>query len=919
MKIQFSLNTQPVTLDVDPTRTLLDVVRKDLGLTGTKQGCDYEGECGACTVLVNNHPVRSCLTPVGKIAGKQVTTIEGLGSPDHLHPLQQSFIETGAVQCGYCTPGMLLTAKALLDREDLPDREQIISEMAGNLCRCTGYNRIVEAVEKTALILQGETDQRDSPPLPGPLGRESTRRIDAEDKVTGRTKFVEDIKHPGTRYLQVLRSPHHYARLLALDVGPADEVPGVIRVLTASDIPGENGLGDYSSREPVLTPVGETCKHLGAPVALIVAADQKAAHQGAAAVQVQYQVLPHFFQVDDALAEDAPPLYPNGNILSRNNINHGDLELAFNRSDVIVNCTYQTAWQEHSALERETILGYYDNHSRLCLVGGNHEPHWHQGYIAASLDLDLEEVRVITPPTGGSFGGKQDPWPFIATALAVYHTGQPVLLAYSRKESFDASPKRHPYQVTHKLGATREGKLTGIQVRIDANTGGYDAHGQYLTDFALSGAGGPYHYQAVDAAARSIFTNGPKAGQFRGFGSPQSSFALECALDELAQALDQDPVKFRLANHLPQEANSFLGYPVGESLGYREVLEEIQPHYQSFVNQAAEFNQSQSADSQLRKGVGFSGMWYRFGKSGSLQVKAEMEIQPDGKLILYCSGPDYGQGSSTAMTRIAAQELGLPPGQIQIINADTAYTPDSGIQGASRTTYFVGGAVQKTARVMKHTLLTTAAELLDCSPEELNLSDNKIESPRNDQSLPLEEIARELDRLNISRRVSGELDLSPYFPAGRRPQYLPLYVTGAQTAEVLVDLKTGTVQVPKITAVHDVGHAINPIDARGQVEGAILMGLGTALMEEYLPGLTAGFGDYYLPTTMSAPEIETILIEVPSFHGPFGAKGLGEAAIVPTAPAIINGISRTIGRRIRTLPATPERVLSALKTGQDGG
>lgn len=916
MKIQFSLNAQSVTLDVDPTQTLLDVVRKDLGLTGTKQGCDYEGECGACTVLVNNQPVRSCLTPVGKIAGKQVTTIEGLGSPDNLHPLQQSFIETGAVQCGYCTPGMLLTAKALLDREVQPDREQIISEMAGNLCRCTGYNRIVEAVEKTTRVLQRGIEQRDSPPLPGPLGRESTRRIDAEEKVTGRTKFVEDIKHPDTLYLQVLRSPHHYARLLEFDTGPAEKVPGVIRVLTASDIPGENGLGDYSSREPVLTPVGETCKHQGAPVALIVAADQKAAHRGAAAIQVQYQVLPHFFQIDEALAEDAPPLYPNGNILSRKNINHGDLELAFDRSDVIVNCTYQTSWQEHSALERETVLGYYDNHSRLCLVGGNHEPHWHQGYIAASLDLDLEEVRVITPPTGGSFGGKQDPWPFIATALAVYHTGQPVLLAYSRKESFDASPKRHPYRVTHKLGATMEGKLTGIQVRIDANTGGYDAHGQYIADFALSGAGGPYHYQAVDAVARSVFTNGPKAGQFRGFGSPQSSFALECALDELAQELDQDPVDFRMANRLPQDANSYLGYPVGESLGYQEVLKEIRPHYQLLVNQTAEFNRAQSAGSQLRKGVGFSGMWYRFGKSGSLQIKAEMEVQPDGRLVLYCSGPDYGQGISTALTTIAAQELGIPTNQIQIINADTAHTPDSGIQGASRTTYFLGGAVQKAARIMKHTLLTTAAELLDSHPVELKLRENRVESNRNDHNLLLEEIGRELDRLNISRRVSGEFDLSPHFPAEHRPQYLPLYVTGAQTAEVLVNLKTGAVRVPKITAVHDVGYAINPVDARAQVEGAILMGLGTALLEEYLPGHTAGFGDYYLPTTMSMPEIETILIEVPSFHGPFGAKGLGEAAIVPTAPAIINGISRTIGQRIRILPATPERVLNTIKSSQ---
>mgnify|MGYP006279341163 CR=1 FL=1 len=925
MKIDFQLNNQPISLNTDPVRPLLDVLRDDLGLTGTKQGCDHEGECGACTVLLDGEPVRSCLTPIGKAADRRITTIEGLGTPDSLHPLQQSFLDVGAVQCGFCTPGILLTAKALLDRSPHPGREEITAELAGNLCRCTGYSSIVKAVQLAANRLEhsagGETgSSRTSGP--GPV------RIEGIEKVTGLTKFAEDLRFPDLLHVQVIRSPHHHARLLSIHTEKAVNIPGVARVITAADIPGVNGLGDYSSREPVLTPVGETCKALGAPVALVAAANRETAQQAVRAVEVHYEILPHFFDVDQALQENALPIYPDGNILTTASVQHGDLESAWNGSDLILETTYRTAWQEHAALEREVLVGYYDPENRITLIGGTHEPHWQQGYAAAVLNLPEEKVRVVMPPTGGSFGGKQDPWPFTAAALAVYHTGQPVRLSYTREESFTASPKRHPYVVRYTLGCTTEGSLTGVKVRVDANTGGYDAHGQYLPDYALSGAGGPYRYRAVDGLARSVFTNGPKAGQFRGFGSPQSSFALECTLDELAEELDLDPLAFRRQNSIQQDSRTFLGYPVGETLGYHEVLDAMEPHFKDMTAEAEEFNRTREADSPLRQAVGLSGMWYRYGKSGSLVVPAELEIDLEGTFTLYCSGPDYGQGSSTAMIQIAAEELGLPRESFRIINADTAYTPDSGIQGASRTTYFLGGAVQKAAAVMKRTLITTAAEIIDQPPGNLILVEDRVEvqgeneqelraaarsASGSGQAVTFKELAREMERLGLPRTMAGNFDLSPYFPEDHRPKYIPLFVTGAQAAQVQVDLETGMVQVNRVTAVHDVGKAISPLDARGQIEGAVLMGLGAALMEEYIPGATAGFGDYYLPTSMSLPEIETILVEIPSEHGPFGAKGLGEAAIIPAVPAIINAVSRAVQARIRTLPATPERILRALK------
>ncbi len=923
MKVHFTLNHQPVTLQADPARNLLDILRDELGLTGTKQGCDHEGECGACTVLLDGQAVRSCLTPLGKVAGRRVLTVEGLGSPNHLHPIQQAFIETGAVQCGYCTPGMLLAAQALLEREPDPTREQIVAALEGNLCRCTGYTRIFMAVELAAARMRGDRNlvfsknQVSKPPIGG-----DALRTDSVAKVTGQTKYVQDIEMPGLLHAQVLRSPHHYARLLALKTERAAQLPGVVRVITASDVPGENGFFEYSQREPVLTPVGDTVKMLGAPVALVVATSPGEAQAGAEAIEATYQPLPHNFDVEKAL--HAAPLYDGGNVLCTHSVAHGDLQAALSGSDVLIETSYRTAFQEHATLEREAALGYLDEEGRVTVVAGTHEPHWQQAYIAAALALEPEQVRVIMPPSGGSFGGRQDPWPLVATGLMTYCVRQPVRLAYSRRESFDASPKRHPYRVHYQVGATRDGQLNGVHVRIVANTGGYDAHGYYLPDYAVMASGGPYRWPAVDAQAQSVHTNGPKSGQFRGFGAPQSTFALECTLDELVEKLGEDPLEFRLKNALQQSSISFLGYPVAESLGFVEVLETLRPRYLELEQEVTAFNATQpqpqpQPQPQKRKGLGLAALWHRFGKSGSLRIEAHAELADDGHLIVYCSAPDYGQGSATAMSQLAAETLGVSRGRIELVNADTALTPDSGIQGASRTVYWVGNAVCNAAQNLKLEILATAAELLDCPPSALSLVDEGVvSSSKPHRSITLQEVAQEFDSMGKSRKVVGLFDLSPMFPQETRPEYTPHFTTGVQLAEVMVDVRTGQVQVTRVVAVHDVGRAINPLDAHGQVEGAILMGLGTALMEEYIPGASSGFRDYYLPTTRSAPEIEVLLVEVPSFQGPFGAKGVGEPAMLPTAPAIINAVSRAIGARIREVPATPERVLRAIRRRPQG-
>lgn len=913
--ISFTLNGQVVSVRADPSRTLLEVLRNDLGLTGTKQGCDLEGECGACTVLLDGAPVRSCLTPIGKVEGRSVLTVEGLGTPERLHPLQEAFAEMGAVQCGYCTPGMLMSAAGLLLRNPNPGRAEIVEALEGNLCRCTGYAKIIAAVERAAAHMRGDAPPDTPAPGERPIGG-SLLRLDIAERVTGRTRYVEDMPMPDALHVRVARSPHFHARLVRLDVERALRVPGVVRVLTAADIPGRNSIEGYSKDETVLVPVGGTVKMVGDPIALVVAATPEAALAGVRAVEADYDPLPVILDPEQALAEDAVKIHAAGNQLSTFSVTHGDADAALVASDVTLDTTYRTSYLEHATIEREAALGYIDDEGRITIVSGTHEPHWHRDFVAPVLGLEPSQVRVVMPPTGGSFGKRQDPWLAAATALAVYHMRRPVRIAFSRRESFDASPKRHPYICRYTVGATKDGRLTGLRLRITANTGAYDSGGYWIPNYAVVAGGGPYRWQGVDAFAQSVYTNGPKSGQMRGYGTPQSNFALECTLDELIQRLGDDPVEFRLRNSIRQEETTWLGYPVAESLGYREVLEAIRPRYRALEEAAREFNEREGRG-PWRKGVGLAGMWYRFGKYGVPRVAAEAELGLDGRFVVYCSAPDYGQGIATVIAQLAAETLGVSRDAVHLVNADTAQTLDSGVPGASRATYWVGGAVCRAAANLQALISYTASEMLDCAPSALTLADDRVVVQGDARRFVLlADVAAEMERMGHSRRVMGVFDLRAQFPQHERDVYTPHFVTGAQVAEVLVNTATGQARVLRMVAAHDVGHAINPRDAQGQVEGAILMGLGAALMEEYTPGATTGFSDYYIPTARAMPEIEVILVEVPSYQGAFGAKGLGEAPILPTAPAIVNAISRAVGARIREIPATPERILAA--TGQGG-
>ncbi len=948
--ICFILNGRPVTVETDPSRPLLKVLRDDLGLTGVKQSCDMEGECGACTVIVDGEAQRSCLLLAGEIAGRSVTTVEGLGTPENPHPLQLAFLEAGAVQCGYCTPGMLLSAKALLDRNPRPTRAEIAAALTGNICRCTGYVRIIAAVERAAALAPASNP---SPQIGGGVGvrgpeEDKTTAIIGGDltrhngwgRVSGETRYAGDIVMPDMHYLAFVRSPHFHAQVLSIDPTPALALPDVVAVITAADVPGENiGLGGYSQDEHLLAPVGGKVRMLGDPIALVVGRTAEAAEAGASAVRVEFAVLPHTFEVADALTADAIRIHES-NLLAEFAAHTGDAAAALAASDAVVTATYRTQYQAHMAMEREAAVAYWDateahdppagTHGRplhrdnrgpiLTVICGSHEPHWNRQYLATILGLPIERLRVINPPMGGSFGGRQDVYPMAAAALAAYHVRKPVKMVYSRREVMDAAPKRHPYTIQGTVGARwvpaadgrRAAVLTGLQMEIAANTGAYDSAGRYIAEYAVVASVGPYRWQGANVCARVLYSNGPKAGQFRGFGTPQAVFATECLLDELCQQIGADPLEFRLHNLLSEGDRTGAGLPIGETLGIRQVLEALREDYRTLTERVAAFNADPTRGPR-RRGVGLAAMMYRFGKYGAARSQAEIELGLDGRFTIYASAAEFGQGIETVFTQLAAETLGVSRSAIRLVNADTAHTLDGDVTGASRATYWVGSAVTDAARRLRAAIMATAAELLDRPPDDLALGDDAVYSRSDGRAaLSLAQVAAEMERAGQARRIRGTMDLTARYPDDRGGDYLPFFLTAAHLAEVEVDLETGKPTVKLIVAAHDVGRAINPRDAAGQVEGGVVMGLGSALFEEFTPGVSRGFSTYALPTATSVPEIRVRLVEVPGRYAAFGVKGLGEATFLPTPAAIINAVSRAIGHRIRQTPATPERILRAM-------
>jgi CO/xanthine dehydrogenase Mo-binding subunit/aerobic-type carbon monoxide dehydrogenase small subunit (CoxS/CutS family) len=898
--IEFTLNGRPARTAGDPATPLTDVLRDELRATGTKVGCD-DGRCGACTVLVNGRVARACLTPVEKVRGAAIVTIEGLGSPEHPHPLQQALVETGAVQCGFCTPGMIMASKALLDASPRPTRDQIVKALGANLCRCAGYPSIVEAVERAAAVLRGDAVAQPLLPV-GDSWEEMA-------KATGRALYAADLVREGMRHLKVVRSPHAHARIVEVDTAEARAIPGVEAVLTAEDVPF-NHHGRAIQDEAVLA--RDRVRMVGEPVAAVVAISEAIASEAAARVRVRYEALPAVRSPRQALEPGAPRLHDRGNVLARQAIHRGDVEAGLGRADVTVDGTFTTPFIEHAYLEPEAALAWIDDEGRVVIQTGTAHPHLHRLEVSRALGLPADRVRVVAVALGGHFGGRVDVAMHCILGVAAGRLRRPVRCVYTREESFASTTKRHAFEIRGRLAADRDGRIEGLRLDMVADTGAYASAGTFIITRAAVSGSGPYDIPHVWLGGDAVYTNNTLAGAMRGFGAPQSTFALESLMDVLARRLGMHPIELRLRNALRPGHVLPTGFRVGNGTAVVETLEAIRPHYDEALGRARESR----GNGDVQRGVGVASMWFGVGSTGGERPShADVELRSSGRVVVQAGATDAGQGSDYVLRRVAADVLGVPLSQVDLVRGDTAITRDTGSCSGSRVTFYVGNAVRIAAGALKRAIVEAAARAMEAPADILEIRDGHVivlEAPG--RRIALADLARraETSGAPLHERGTYDPDTCPLDPATGIGRPYATYASATHMAEVEVNVRTGLVRVRRVVAAHDVGKVLNPAGARGQVEGAVMMGIGFALMEEFVPGVTRGFSRYRIPTTRDVPAIETIFVERPDPAGPFGGKGLGECALVPAAPAILNAVADATGARIARLPATPPRVLEAL-------
>lgn len=912
--IAFTLNGQPVAVSVNPLRRLADTLREDLNLRGTKIGCNA-GDCGACTVRLDGRQVCACLVPTGQVAGRSVVTVEGLakdGPSEHLSrlsDLQRAFHAHGAAQCGVCTPGMLMAADDLLARNQRPSEAEILDALGGVLCRCTGYRKIVEAVKAVGDI-DGSVELPPAPAAGQAVGAR-LRKLDGVRKVDGTEGFGADWWPEDALMLRAVRSPHHRARFRFGDFAPLHrKYPGLVKILTWKDIPGRNLYGIYPTGKDQPALAEGIVRHRGEAVAALVGDDATIAAIRDSEVPIVWEPLPPL-GFDAAMAPGAPALHnaKPDNVLIRGRVVRGDISAGFDGAAAVAEGRFETAFVEHAYIEPEAGYAVRDG-DRIKITACTQTPYMDRDEMALIMGLKPEQVRIEPTAVGGGFGGKLDLslQPLIATAAWVLN--RPVRCIYTRPESMASTPKRHPARIEARFACDAQGKLTAVEFHGDFNTGAYASWGPTVANRVPVHAMGPYEVPAVKCTSAAIYTSDTPAGAFRGFGVPQAAIAHEALMDELALKLGIDELEFRAINALRHGSVTATSQTLAASAGLGLCLDALRPRWKELRAAAAAFNRT---GGPKRRGVGIGCMWYGIGNT-SLSNPSTMKIGLglDGAITLYNGAVDIGQGSNTIMVQIAADALGVPATQILYLMGDTDVTLDAGKTSASRQTFVSGNAVRLAAEDLRRQILRlgnvgeNASIELSPGHGKITLRDGAAVRVIDLASLPTVERSDVLVGTGTFDPPTTMLDED-----GQGIPYAT-YAFAAQIAEVEVDTELGTVKVRRIVAAHDVGRAINPTQVEGQIHGGVAQGLGLALMEEFLPGRTENLHDYLIPTIGDVPEIECLLIEDREPLGPFGAKGIGEPALIPTAPAILAAIRHATGIRLRKVPATPDRVRAAL-------
>jgi selenium-dependent xanthine dehydrogenase len=916
-QISLTVNGIEQTLETKPGETLSSLLRLRLRLTGTKIGCE-EAECGACTVLIDGDPVVSCIYPAERAAGKNIVTIEGLAQRVHnemkLHPLQEAFVEHGAVQCGFCIPGQILTAYALLKRNPDPTKDEIQFALKDTLCRCAGYPTIVNAIVAAAQALRtGEPVQKPTH-IPDSIHNHkvvghSHLRPEAVEKVTGLAKYTDDLVFDGMLYAKARRAMVPHAFLTKLDISKAKVLPGVVSVLTAEDIPAEHNHGLVIYDWPVMVGIGERVRYVGDAIAIVAAETQEIAEQASALVEAEFDLQPVITNPVQARQDGVPQLHEKGNLLKHIKVRKGDMEQGFAQSDVVLEHTFHTAITDHAFLEPECSIAVPLPDGRMEIYVGSQIPYQDREQVARVLGWPEERVRVVGQLMGGGFGGKEDIMGQIHVAMLANVTGRPVKLLFDRHESLLVHPKRHATQIKVKLGAKKNGCLVAMETELYGDTGAYASLGEKVMTRATTHSAGPYDIPNVRADCYAMYTNNPPAGAFRGFGVTQSAFAVESMMDKLAETLDIDPVELRRMNALHVGSITNTGQVLNESVGLTECINKVDVEMRK--HNPAPFQPVADPDNpNLVRVWGFASAYKNTGLGGGAPdiSGADVELYADGTFQVRSSAAELGQGLVTVMRLIVSEEMAVPPEQVRVLVMDTDLAPNGGPTTASRQTFVTGNASRYAAKTLRDQITATMAEKFDVRPEQIRYEDGIVHV--NGHSLTYAEIYKEMTDAGQQPKVRYMYEAPKTQPLGTGGDMHFAFSFGVQAAEIELNKLTGEVKVLQVISANDVGMAVNPLGLQGQVEGGVMMGLGNCLTEEYIVEngypVTDYLARYRVPGIMLTPEITSIIVEHPVEAGPYGAKGVGEISSIPTTPAITNAIYNAVGVRIDKLPVDQE-------------
>nr|WP_325257807.1 selenium-dependent xanthine dehydrogenase [uncultured Oscillibacter sp.] len=837
----FTVNGKSVT--VEKNQKLIRFLRDELGLTSVKDGCS-EGACGTCTVLIDGKPTRACIPQTDKLDGKSVLTAEGLTDFEK-RVYTYAFGQAGAVQCGFCIPGMVMCAKALLDGNQSPTREEAAFAIRNNICRCTGYVKIIDAILLAAeLFRSGEVPEV---PSDWSLGAR-VPRVDVEEKVTGTGIYPDDVYMEGMIYASAVRSQYPRARVLAIHTEEAAALPGVAGIFTAADIPGSNKVGHLKKDWDTMIAVGEITHYLGDAVCIVAAEDQETLAKAKALVKVDYEELPMVRNPQEAMAEGAPLVHREGNLLAHKHIQRGDPAAAIAKSKHVLKETFSTPWTEHAFLEPECAVAYPDGDGVMVLSTdqGTYDT---QHETMGMLGLPAEKVKVRNCLVGGGFGGKEDVTVQHHAALVAYLTKRPVKVKLSRAESLLIHPKRHPMEMEFTLGCDENGIIQGVKASVVADTGAYASLGGPVLERACTHAAGPYNYQNFEIDGWAWYTNNPPAGAFRGFGVTQTCFCIESLLNQMADVVGISPWEIRYRNAIRPGQELPNGQIVDESTGLVETLEAVKPYYEK-----AKYAGLACAMKNAGVGVGIP-------DTGRVRLTVE-----DGKVHIFAGASCIGQGLGTVLTQMVCDQTGLCYEDVVYERSNTYFAPDSGTTSGSRQTLFTGEACRR------------ACEGLRAALEEGGLSS-----------------------LN-GREFRGEY-LGKTDPLGADVPNPVSHIAYGYATQVCILDEDG--KIKQLVAAHDVGKAVNPLSVEGQIEGGVVMSMGYALTERYpltdcKPNVK--FGTLGLFRANQIPEIVPIIVEKEGLNVACGAIGIGEITSIPTAPAIAGAYFRYDGKRRTALP-----------------